>query len=64
MNGSITVDKIILMVVSVIFCLTMMVGFLVWALGGTFGQRCAKVYPNDPLKSEQCVFDLNLGKRL
>jgi len=29
--------------------------------GQTFGQRCAKAYPDDPAQQEWCVIRLNKG---
>ena len=41
----------------------LMIAFVV--LGGhTFGARCERIYGNDTVEFEQCVYDLKRGKRL
>lgn len=31
---------------------------VVIAAGGTFGQRCERMYPNDPVAQERCIAQL------
>lgn len=31
------------------------------ATGQTFGQRCDRMYPNSPIQSERCAYDLAKG---
>lgn len=31
------------------------------ASGQTFGQRCAKAFPDDPVRAELCVYNLSKG---
>lgn len=40
----------------------LLIGF-VFATGGTFGQRCAKAFPDDPARAELCVYNLSHGER-
>lgn len=36
---------------------------IVLATGQTFGQRCERMYPADPIAQERCVGDLANGRR-
>lgn len=51
--------KEILLVLAVLLA----VPIIVVITGGTFGQRCARAFPNDPLAAERCVYDLSHGNR-
>ena len=47
-----------------VFLLAMVIGLSVFAAGGTFGQRCAKAYPNSPMQQEECVDRVSHGGKV
>jgi hypothetical protein len=36
---------------------------MVLSTGATFGQRCNRAFPDDPVAAERCVYDLSHGER-
>lgn len=36
---------------------------IIFATGSTFGQRCQRSFPSDPVRAELCVYNLVRGDR-
>ncbi len=46
-----------------LFSLIAIPALVLWS-GGTFGQRCARAFPHDGVRVEQCIYDLQHGRRI
>lgn len=48
---------------SLVASFSLFVTAIVWLSGGTFGQRCDRMFPNDLVRADLCVRNLANGDR-